>query len=298
MSYPLVSVLMASYNAEKYIGDAIQSVLDSTYKNFELIICDDCSTDRTLSISYSYQKFDSRIKIFVNESNLGDYPNRNRAASYAVGTYLKYLDHDDIIYPWGLEVMVKSMEQFQEAGFGIISYGLPQQTPYPILVTPREGYLAFFSKGALFAMGPTGAIFRKSAFDDVNGFSGKPFVGDTEIWLSMATKYSFVRMPLDLVWYRVHDIQESKREHLDPEAILRRFNVLKFALLSPECPLTDEERNHSLRNHYNLRIRLILTSNLLNFNFINLFLQLKKFKFNFFDILLSFKRSKKIQEKE
>ena len=81
MNYPLVSVLITSYNREKYIGDAIQSVLDSTYKNFELIIVDDMSTDNSVGIAKSFEKKDNRIKVYINEANLGDYPNRNKAAS-------------------------------------------------------------------------------------------------------------------------------------------------------------------------------------------------------------------------
>src|SRR3954447_2239406 len=104
---PLVSILMTAFNREKYIGEAIQSVLDSSYTNLELIIVDDNSTDRTVEIARSYQKKDVRIKVFINERQLGDYPNRNKAASYATGKYIKYVDSDDYIYPRGLEMMVE-----------------------------------------------------------------------------------------------------------------------------------------------------------------------------------------------
>ena len=89
---PLVSVLMTAYNREKYIAEAIESVLASTYSNLELIIVDDCSKDNTLQIATNYQAKDDRIKVYKNEKNLGDYPNRNKAASYAKGKYLKYVD--------------------------------------------------------------------------------------------------------------------------------------------------------------------------------------------------------------
>ena len=85
---PLVSVLMTSYNRENYIAEAIESVLASTYKNFELIIVDDRSKDRTVEIARSYESKDDRVKVYINEKNLGDYPNRNKAASYAKGFYI------------------------------------------------------------------------------------------------------------------------------------------------------------------------------------------------------------------
>jgi glycosyltransferase involved in cell wall biosynthesis len=93
-----------------YIAEAIDSVINSNYQNWELIIVDDCSKDRTVEIARKYEKQDDRIKVYVNKTNLGDYPNRNRAASYAKGKYLKYVDADDLIYPHGLEVMVRALE--------------------------------------------------------------------------------------------------------------------------------------------------------------------------------------------
>ena len=115
---PLVSVLMTAYNREQYISTAIESVLSSTFKNFELIIVDDGSKDKTVEIAKSYAAMDSRVKVIINEKNLGDYPNRNKAAYYANGKYLKYVDADDYIYPWGLELLIKMMEAFPNAGWG------------------------------------------------------------------------------------------------------------------------------------------------------------------------------------
>src|SRR3982751_631540 len=118
---PLVSVLMTSYNREKYIGFAIESVMASTYQNWELIVVDDCSTDKTLQIAREYEKKDKRIRVYLNEKNLGDYPNRNKAASYANGKYIKYIDADDAIYYWGLQVEIEMMERFPEAAYGLDS---------------------------------------------------------------------------------------------------------------------------------------------------------------------------------
>ncbi len=79
MIQSLISILMTAYNREHYITEAIESVLASTYQNWELIIVDDGSKDDTVSIAKSYAAEDARIKVHVNEKNLGDYPNRNRA---------------------------------------------------------------------------------------------------------------------------------------------------------------------------------------------------------------------------
>src|SRR5258706_13206257 len=109
---PLVSVLMTAFNREKYIADAIESVLASSYENFELIIVDDASSDNTVAIASQFAEKDKRIRIYVNEKNVGDYPNRNKAAGYAQGKYINYVDADDKLYYYGLEVMVRFTELF------------------------------------------------------------------------------------------------------------------------------------------------------------------------------------------
>src|SRR5258708_2657866 len=109
MTRPLVSVLTTAYNREKYLAECIESVLASTFRDYEHIIVDDQSTDRTYEIALTYAKKDSRIRVYRNEKNLGDYPNRNCAASYATGKYIKYIDADDYVYPHGLAVIVRMM---------------------------------------------------------------------------------------------------------------------------------------------------------------------------------------------
>ncbi len=138
MTSSKVSILTTVYNREKYLAACIDSVLASSYQDWELIIVDDVSTDTSVAIAKSYEQKDARIKVYVNQTNLGDYPNRNKAASYAKGTYLKYLDADDLIYPHGLEIMVHTMEQFPEAALGISQKVVEDVKPYPFLCSPKK----------------------------------------------------------------------------------------------------------------------------------------------------------------
>ena len=83
MKTPQVSILTTVYNRDKYLAACIDSVLASTYQDWELIIVDDVSTDTSVAIAQRYEQKHARIKVYVNQTNLGDYPNRNKAASYA-----------------------------------------------------------------------------------------------------------------------------------------------------------------------------------------------------------------------
>jgi glycosyltransferase involved in cell wall biosynthesis len=285
---PLVSVLMTCYNREKYIAEAIESVLASSYINFELIIVDDVSVDNTVAIARSFEERDSRIRVYVNENNLGDYNNRNRVASYASGKYIKYLDSDDIIYSWGLEAMVSCMEQFPGAGYGLISYGVPSGTRFPLVFTPEQAYYAFFFKGSMIITGPSGAIIRTDVFKELNGFSGKQFIGDTELWLNLSKKYDLVGMPLDLIWWRQHDEQQIRQELRNSEIEISRFNLYKDALNNNDCPLNTDYRTTAIRNLKNLKARNLMkyfASGQINKGFY----LYKGFKFTTSDVLRSLK---------
>jgi glycosyltransferase involved in cell wall biosynthesis len=238
---PLVSVLMTAYNRSKYIAEAIESVLASTYKNFELIVVDDCSTDNTEFVVKTYAEKDTRVKYYKNKENLGDYPNRNKAASYAKGKYIKYLDSDDILYPHGLEVMINCMEQYPEAGFGL-SENAFEDKPQPAYLDPHQSYTQNFLHRDLFGRAPGSSIIRTTAFSDVGGFTGKRQVGDHEFWFIIARKYSLVTMPRDLVWDRMHGEQEKMYDDESDKAGMH-FQIQKEALFHPDCPLSVQERN-------------------------------------------------------
>jgi cellulose synthase/poly-beta-1,6-N-acetylglucosamine synthase-like glycosyltransferase len=232
---PIVSVLMTSYNREAYIEQAIQSVLASDLTDFELIICDDCSLDATVEIARKYASIDARVRVFEHNQNIGDYPNRNRAASYALGKYIKYLDSDDAMYPHTLSMMVNCMEQFPEAGFGLSSMPEPSRV-YPVLLEPQKIYWEHFFGFGHFDRAPGSAIIKKSVFDDVGGFSGKRMIGDYEMWFTLARKYSMVKYPRELVWTRHHAGQEFQSAYAKQYPVLKK-QVLDTALLHADCPL-------------------------------------------------------------
>jgi glycosyltransferase involved in cell wall biosynthesis len=241
MEQPLVSVLMTAYNRGKYIADAIESVLASSYKNFELIIVDDCSKDNTVTIARSYAENDNRVKVYVNETNLTDYVNRNKAASYASGKYIKYVDSDDLIYYYTLDVMVNFMERFPDAGFGLC--GAPVNiAPLPQQLSPRDIYFTNFNGMGHFDRGPLCSIIKLDAFNKVGHFSGARFYGDTELWLNLARYYPMVMLPGDLFFYRTHEASEAKMEKKQAKKIDKdRHDLLMNSLLHKDCPLTKAE---------------------------------------------------------
>ena len=105
---PLVSIIMSVYNEERYIQESLDSVLSQTLDNFELIIIDDCSTDKTAEMIEGYH--DSRIRLYRNKENQGLTKNLNNALRYCRGDYIARMDGDDICLPQRLEKQVQYME--------------------------------------------------------------------------------------------------------------------------------------------------------------------------------------------
>ena len=101
----MISIAMATYNGECYVREQLDSILVQTIGDWELIVCDDGSTDNTLSILRAYAKNDSRIKIYQNERNLGFKRNFEKAIDLCQGDYIALCDQDDIWYPNHLEVL-------------------------------------------------------------------------------------------------------------------------------------------------------------------------------------------------
>ena len=111
----MVSVIMPAYNCRKYISEAIQSVENQTYENWELIIVDDNSTDGTGEIVEKYKKKDIRIKYYRSEINEGPAASRNKAIDTAKGEYIAFLDSDDIWMSEKLEIQIDFMKSNHHA---------------------------------------------------------------------------------------------------------------------------------------------------------------------------------------
>jgi len=120
---PLVSVILPTYNGAKYIKETLESVINQTHKNLEIIIIDDCSTDDTVKIITSFT--DTRIKFYQNETNLGIAENTNKALNYATGEFIMMQDHDDISSPYRAEGILKILLEHKDVtGCGTDAYHL------------------------------------------------------------------------------------------------------------------------------------------------------------------------------
>ena len=117
----LVSVIMPTYNCAGFIAESIESAIDQTYKNWELIIVDDCSQDNTKAIANKYSQKDNRVKYYCLEKNSGAAVARTKAMQLAKGDYIAFLDSDDLWLPEKLDKQIKFMKD-NECFFTCTSY--------------------------------------------------------------------------------------------------------------------------------------------------------------------------------
>ena len=276
---------MAAYNQEKYISEAIESVLASTFEDFELIIVDDCSKDNTLEIAKKYELMDSRIRVYVNEENLGDYPNRNKAASYANGKYIKYIDGDDMIYPWGLEIIMKNFELFPESGYCLDSIAQDPMSKFPIELMPQQAYEREYFYDSIFNKSPTSATIKLEVFQKNGGFSGLRYVGDFELWHKLSLSERVILLPHGIIWSREHEEQESKLVRSDS------FNLFQYMLIShrflnlKDTPLSINLKEVALNKILKSMARSIFRSLFLEFDLLNAKKKKKSINISFFQVL-------------
>jgi glycosyltransferase involved in cell wall biosynthesis len=253
---PLVTVVTVTYNSSAYIRDAIESILSSSYTNFELIIGDDASTDNTWSIIQEYK--DPRIVAYRNEQNLKEYPNRNKAISLAKGEYLIFIDGDDMIYPHGLEYIITMMRIYPTCGM-LLMYPYLDWVFFPVIISPRDFYLSnFFSKGfndIAFA----NTLFNTKILKENDLLPLKYKAGDTYIRLKIAAQYQTLIVQDQLTWWRETPGQASKLISKEPLSILHNYLLHSEIISELHNPLSDAEKMAALSNEL-FKVKLVLLS--------------------------------------
>jgi glycosyltransferase involved in cell wall biosynthesis len=249
---PLISVLITTYNRENYVKEAIESVQSSTFQDYEVVIVDDCSTDKTVSIIKEIIKKDSRFKLFVNEQNVGDYPNRIIAANYAKGEYLKYLDADDKIYPWSLEVFASAIKKYPNAALFISPTSDKIVEEFPFILSPTQSLRYHFFSAAILDGGPTCTLIKNLSYKSVGGFSNIRWISDFKLWLELATHYEVVILNQGLVYWRQHEDQQIKTETNNRKEFSFLFDSFfkEFIKDIPKELLFEFEKKSILRRYY------------------------------------------------
>lgn len=207
---PTVSVIIPSYNHEKYVGHCIQSVLDQTYQDFEIVITDDGSSDSTVEIIEGFK--DPRIKLFKHFKNKGACVAANNCIEHSNGKYIAWLSSDDIWYPNKLEAQVKYLERHPEiaAVFGkvdwidengnlIKSKKFPLKNLFEVKNRSRFEWLNyFFKKGNCISI-PC-SLVHKEYLTEIDMFDPTfANIPDLDLWIRLCLRYNIFILDQKLI---------------------------------------------------------------------------------------------------
>jgi glycosyltransferase involved in cell wall biosynthesis len=206
MPEPLVSVIMNCYNGEKYLSQAIDSVLTQTYRNWEIIFWDNQSTDRSAQIARSYS--DTRLKYFYAPSHTGLYEARNYAVAKAQGEFLAFLDVDDW---WLPDKLTRQIPLFADpqVGLACANYWVESERKRKRWLALRRPIPAGWALGELlrsYFIGLLTLVVRRSAFDSLDYPFDARFAigGDRDLAIRLSMTWKLGSAPEPLAVYRLH----------------------------------------------------------------------------------------------
>ena len=196
---PKVSIILPTYNGQAYIEEAITSILNQTFEDFELIVVDDCSTDHTPGLLESFRLQDSRIKIITNKQNLKLPASLNVGHRMAKGEYLTWTSDDNTLHDNFLERLVNVLETSSEdvvySDFNVINDHSKHIRVYkvsPVSLLPFENGI-----GASF-------MYRKEVFQKFNYNEDLHGIEDYDFWVRAAQVFCFKHIDEILYNYRIH----------------------------------------------------------------------------------------------
>lgn len=231
---PVVSIIMPVFNVAIYLEQSIRSVISQTYCNWELIICDDCSTDGSQEIAKKFAGTDQRISYFQNKKNLGANLTRYRAMKEAKGQYIAWLDADDAAFPKRIEKQVEYLNNHPNVGVvgSNIIYFNEDGIEMEIIKYPsvhKDILLAIpvaqpFKQGAL--------TIRRECFEEYGLFSGQIY-DEFEFYLCFAQTWRLHNLDEVLLKFRMRDDSETivnQKKFLREILHMKRVYVTKYKL--------------------------------------------------------------------
>lgn len=212
-----VSIVIPVYNHEKFVGDCIQSILNQTYKNIEVILCDDCSKDNSWEVIQKYKGALSdhfnRIILLKNESNQGITKTLNKMLEYVEGDYIKIIASDDMLVSFCIEKMVNTVDKTKLQILVSNGRSIDEEQHYPINDVKDKIYIEApdFTKATMFErlyftnfIFAPGAMVNREIYKKFGIYDETLFTEDWEFWLriSESGQVEFKYVDDELVYYR------------------------------------------------------------------------------------------------
>lgn len=238
MKDPLVTVLLPAYNAELYLAEAVESILKQTFSDFELLVINDGSKDRSSEIVRSFK--DERIRLVENETNLRLIATLNKGIKLAKGKYIARMDADDVSLPDRLQKQVAFMEAHPEAG--VCGTWFEQLgNPGKVVKYPESDAAIRVMMLYQTPFCHPSVILRKEVLEKNQVFFSPDFIHgeDYEMWIRLSSYTRFANIPEVLLHYRVHESSVSvSNQSVQQE---KTYNVIRLAFQKAGMSISNEE---------------------------------------------------------
>lgn len=242
---PLVSVICLCYNHEKFVIQSLNALVDQSYKNIEIIIVDDKSTDNSVEVVEKWLTDYPHILFIKNTRNLGNNKAFNKAIASAKGAFIIDLSADDVLFPDTIEWQVNTFLKYPEAAlvFGNaeiineknehVRYHFNVDAQLNVLDTSikKTGYKSILQGGN--CMCSVSAMMKRSSFDAVNGYDETLFYEDLDVWLRLSRKNDFIFIDKPLIQKRIVQHSQSsyfyKKDEYAKKINFSTYKILKKA---------------------------------------------------------------------
>ena len=283
----LISVILPVYNSEKYISEAIQSVLDQTYSNFELLVLDDGSTDNTLSIINKFA--DERIKIFKSERNYGIVHQLNKGIDNSRGEFIARMDADDISHPERFNKQIDYLNSHPTIDvLGTFANKIGEEAGLIQYNYNKSEQISFLLNFYCYMLHPT-VMMRKRIFSKCKYSSDYPLAEDYGLWCQINNGSNLYILDEVLLDYRIHSEQTNKsdkRLKVQFDSVLKVKKDIKFNGLFGNFMFTEKLKlvssNYFVRNSVSINFNL----NILQKSYFKIKLKILKIKLYFLTELL------------
>jgi glycosyltransferase involved in cell wall biosynthesis len=248
----LISIILPVYNGEKYLRQAIESCINQTYKEFELLVVNDCSTDSTLSIVEFYAQKDFRIKIINNQENKKLPASLNIGHNVAKGDYITWTSDDNLLKPNFLECLFNTLIN-NDADVVFSNYDIiweEGEFKRVHIPGPVEHLIYGIQIGASF-------LYKKEVFNYLNGYDIELFLlEDYDFWIRASFKFKFFHLKENLYQYRLNPFSLTSKIQNDTDFSIKYQNgiALVFSRIADEFGWSDVTKVMLINNYFSKEI--------------------------------------------
>jgi hypothetical protein len=198
-NFPLVSVICLSYNHEDYVVEALNSVINQTYPNIELLIADDCSTDNSVEKIQNWLQHHPKVHFLANEKNLGNTKTFNQLAKKATGEYIIDLAADDVLLPNCVEKQIEIFQKTKYKNLGIVYGNIIEinqdgaflKNYYTELDEPKSGDIYSMVIGRTTKICSVSSMVKKLVYEKIGYYDEELAYEDLDLWIRASRIFDF-----------------------------------------------------------------------------------------------------------